>query len=82
MLIVFLISILYYAYSILKIIESCHSYDLITALERPSRIHYSTNSETTIQWFSFKYNPALKLNPQCKSMYKIQAVGCKHNGTL
>ena len=41
-----LISALYYAYSMLKIIESpisCHDNDLITTSVEPTRMHHSKN---------------------------------------
>ena len=53
MLMIFLISALWYAYN-----------DLTITSEGPN--HQSKNSETAVQWCSLKYDHTLKLHPQSK----------------
>ena len=50
---------------------NCHGYDLIITSEGPTYIHHSTNSETTIQWCSLKYNRRLKSHPNVKVIETI-----------
>ena len=66
----------------LRIIESCHGYNLIATLEGLICIHHSTNTEAAIQLCSLKYNIGLNLHPNMKVHIKDGLLFCKHNGTL
>ena len=45
-----------------------HGHDLIKTSKEPTGIHHRKNSEKAIQWYSFKYNHALKSHPIIKGI--------------
>ena len=77
---IFLISALFCAQHAYDSRIFCHSHNLYITSKRQTCIqHTSKKSETDFQWWSLKYDLALKSHPNAKVHINYMLLFCKHN---